>query len=91
VVGGGFGGMLGFELAGGVAATDRLFERMTLPTVAPSLGGTETLVTRPAATSHAGLTPDERRRQGIADALVRVSVGLEATADLVEDFAAALS
>ena len=88
---GGFGGMLGFELAGGVAATDRLFERMTLPAVAPSLGGTETLVTRPAATSHAGLTLDERRRQGIADALVRVSVGLEATADLVEDFAAALS
>lgn len=87
---GGFGGMLGFELAGGAAAAERLFERLTLAAHAPSLGGTETLVTRPATTSHAGLSPDARQRQGITDGLVRVSVGLESTADLIEDFGAAL-
>jgi len=87
---GGSGGMLGFELAGGAAAADALFTRLALAVNAPSLGGPETLVTRPAASSHAGLTPEERRRQGIGDALIRVSIGLESPADLIEDFAAAL-
>jgi cystathionine beta-lyase/cystathionine gamma-synthase len=87
---GGCGGMLGFELAGGAAAADALFTRLALAVNAPSLGGPETLVTRPAASSHAGLTPEERRRQGIGDALIRVSIGLESPADLIEDFAAAL-
>lgn len=87
---GGSGGMLGFELAGGAAAADALFARLALAVHAPSLGGPETLVTRPAASSHAGLSPEERRRQGISDALVRVSIGLESPADLIEDFAAAL-
>jgi len=87
---GGCGGMLGFELAGGAAAADALFSRLAIAVNAPSLGGPETLVTRPAASSHAGLTPDERRRQGISDALIRVSIGLESPADLIEDFAAAL-
>jgi len=48
-------------------------------------------VTRPAASSHAGLTPDERARIGISDSLVRVSVGLEAAEDLIEDFGKALA
>ncbi|HET9620348.1 MAG TPA: aminotransferase class I/II-fold pyridoxal phosphate-dependent enzyme [Kofleriaceae bacterium] len=86
----GAGGLLSFELAGGVAAVDRMLGRLTLPTVAPSLGGTETLITRPALTSHAGLDPEVRRRQGISDGLVRLSVGLEATDDLIEDFAGAI-
>jgi cystathionine beta-lyase/cystathionine gamma-synthase len=84
------GGLLSFELTGGVAAADQLFGRLTLPITAPSLGGPETLITRPATTSHAGLAPDVRRRQGISDGLIRLSVGLEATQDLIEDFAAAL-
>jgi cystathionine beta-lyase/cystathionine gamma-synthase len=50
------------------------------------LGGTESLVTRPATTSHAGLDPNDRRRLGIGDGLIRVSVGIEATADLLSDF-----
>jgi len=87
----GAGGMLSFELRGGVEAAERLFQRLALPVNAPSLGGPETLVTRPAITSHAGLSPEERRRQGIGDGLVRVSVGLEATEDLVEDFRQALA
>jgi cystathionine beta-lyase/cystathionine gamma-synthase len=86
----GSGGVLSFELAGGLPATEQMFQRLELPICAPSLGGAETLITRPATTSHAGLPPDIRRRQGITDTLVRLSVGLEATQDLIDDFAAAL-
>jgi cystathionine beta-lyase/cystathionine gamma-synthase len=86
----GMGGLFSFELAGGVAAANQLVPRLTLAIHAPSLGGPETLITRPATTSHAGLTPEVRRRQGITDGLVRLSVGLEATQDLIDDFAAAL-
>lgn len=86
----GFGGVLSFEVHGGVEAADRFLQRVTLPIVAPSLGGVETLVTRPATTSHAGLSPQERQRLGISDHLIRVSVGIEATEDLLEDFAQAL-
>jgi cystathionine gamma-synthase len=86
----GCGGLFSFELAGGLAAADRLFSRLTLPAIAPSLGGVETLVTRPATTSHAGLTAAHRRELGIGDGLVRVSVGIEATEDLVADFGGAL-
>lgn len=86
----GTGGMLSFELDGGAAAADQLFSRLTLPLSAPSLGGPETLITRPATISHAGLAPEVRRRQGITDGLIRLSVGLESTQDLIDDFAAAL-
>jgi cystathionine beta-lyase/cystathionine gamma-synthase len=87
----GFGGMLSFELAGGEDAARRLEETISIPIVAPSLGGVESLVTRPAATSHAGLTPDERREVGVSDGLVRMSVGIEGTEDLVADFGQALN
>lgn len=86
-----FGGMLSFEVRGDVAAADKVLSSMELAVSAPSLGGCETLMTRPATTSHAGLPPDERRRQGIADALIRVSVGLEAPEDLIADFGRVLS
>ncbi len=88
---GGFGAMLSFELEGGLAAVERLFSRLRLPIDAPSLGGPETLVTRPATTSHAGLDPDVRRGLGIGDDLVRMSVGLEHPEDLVADLRQALS
>ena len=87
----GFSGMLSFEIQGGVEETQRFLEKVTIPMVAPSLGGVETLITLPAITSHSGLTPEERRELGISDTLVRVSVGIEATEDLVEDFDQALS
>jgi cystathionine beta-lyase/cystathionine gamma-synthase len=86
----GRGGVLSFELAGGLRAVEQLFQRLEIPICAPSLGGPETLITRPATTSHAGLAAEVRRRQGITDGLVRLSVGLESTQDLIEDFAAAL-
>ena len=87
----GFGGMLSFELAGGEEAARRFEEAVTIPIVAPSLGGVESLITRPAATSHAGLTQDERLEVGVSDGLIRASVGIEGTADLVGDFEAALA
>lgn len=86
----GFGGMLSFELHGGAEATKRFIGRTTLPIKAPSLGGPETLLTQPSVTSHAGMSPEDRRKLGITDGLVRMSVGLEATEDIVADFAAAL-
>src|SRR5437870_3256553 len=84
------GAMLSFEPKGGAEAAERMFSRLTIPLHAPSLGGPETLVTRPAASSHVGLSPEERARIGISDALVRVSIGLEAPEDQIEDFDGAL-
>lgn len=86
----GFGGMLSFELHGGVPAATRFLQRVTIPIEAPSLGGVETLVIRPAVSSHAGLSAEARQRAGITDGLVRVSVGVEAIEDLIEDFESAL-
>lgn len=86
----GFGGMLSFRPRGGVQAAERLMSSLRLATVAPSLGGVETLITRPVLTSHAGLSPEERQRAGIDDDLVRVSCGIESAEDLVEDFRRAL-
>jgi cystathionine beta-lyase/cystathionine gamma-synthase len=87
----GAGGLVGFELHGGIAAAEELIARVAIPIHAPSLGGAETLITRPATTSHAGLPAEVRLRQGITDDLIRLSVGLEATADLMEDLGAALT
>ena len=87
----GFGGMLSFRASGGLDAVERFLKALTIPYVAPSLGGVETLVTRPAATSHAGMTPSARAEIGITDDLVRVSCGIEAAADLIADFDQALA
>jgi cystathionine beta-lyase/cystathionine gamma-synthase len=86
----GFGGMVSFELQGGVDVAEKFISRVTLPISAPSLGGVESLITRPATTSHSGMTAEERRRAGIADHLIRLSVGLEAADDLIKDFERAL-
>jgi cystathionine beta-lyase/cystathionine gamma-synthase len=85
-----FGGMLSFELRGGEKAAERLMDRVQLPVIAPSLGGLDTLLTRPARTSHRLLSVEERRRIGITDGLVRMSVGIEATDDLIDDLGRAL-
>jgi cystathionine beta-lyase/cystathionine gamma-synthase len=87
----GFGGVMSFELRGGVEAADRFIARVTLPICAPSLGGVESLITRPATTSHSGMTPEDRNRAGIADGLIRLSIGLESADDLIADFDAALA
>jgi cystathionine beta-lyase/cystathionine gamma-synthase len=87
----GFSGMLSFELKGGLDAAQRFLAAVTIPINAPSLGAVETLVTLPAVTSHAGMSPEERRGAGVADGLIRVSVGIEGTEDLLEDFRQALN
>jgi cystathionine beta-lyase/cystathionine gamma-synthase len=86
----GSSGMLSFEAAGGLEAANRFLDRVRIPVVAPSLGGVESLVTRPAATSHSGMAREDRERLGITDSLVRVSVGIESADDLIEDFGRAL-
>jgi cystathionine beta-lyase/cystathionine gamma-synthase len=86
----GFSGMLSFEVGGGTEAAERFMSKTTLPIIAPSLGGIETLLTRPSTTSHSGLSPEERGSLGISDSLIRMSVGIEATEDLIEDFDRAL-
>ncbi|HUO42004.1 MAG TPA: aminotransferase class I/II-fold pyridoxal phosphate-dependent enzyme [Methylomirabilota bacterium] len=86
----GFGGVLSFELKGGVVAAKEFMKKTTIPVKAPSLGGVETLLTLPSTTSHAGMRPEERQALGITDGLIRMSVGIEATEDIIEDFGTAL-
>ncbi|MBN9414608.1 cystathionine beta-lyase [bacterium SCN 62-11] len=86
----GFGGVLSFELPGSLTATQGFVNRLRLPLQAPSLGGVESLITRPAVTSHAGMTAEQRAAAGIRDGLVRFSVGLEDFEDLRQDFEQAL-
>ncbi|MCY3487219.1 MAG: aminotransferase class I/II-fold pyridoxal phosphate-dependent enzyme [Bacteroidetes bacterium] len=87
----GFSGMLSIELKGGLDATEKLMSRLQIPVYAPSLGGIESLMTRPAISSHAGLTPEEREAAGIRDFLLRISVGIEDCQDLIDDFEQALN
>ena len=86
----GFGGMLSLRLHGGEQAAQAMVDAVTLAYAAPSLGGVETLITRPAATSHAGMSPEDRDRLGITADLVRISSGIEGTQDLIGDIAQAL-
>ncbi|HEY6566972.1 MAG TPA: aminotransferase class I/II-fold pyridoxal phosphate-dependent enzyme [Actinomycetota bacterium] len=86
----GAGGMLAVEIAGGVEAGQRFCDALELAWVATSLGGTHTLVGHAASTTHRQMDPDARRAAGIADGLVRVSVGIEDGDDIVEDMARAL-
>jgi methionine-gamma-lyase len=87
----GFGGVLTFEVAGGVAAGRRVLERVRLASPAASLGGTKTLIVHPASITHTQLSREEREAAGITDGLLRVSVGIEDVEDLMADFEQALS
>ena len=87
----GFGAMLSFELAGGVAAVRRFAEAVEVITLAESLGGIETLVAHPATMTHAGMGAEARRAAGISDGLLRLSIGLEAEADLIADLETGLA
>ena len=86
----GFGGMLSFELTGGLDAAERLLQRVTIPIVAVSLGGVESLIILPAATAYANVEPAERLRLGVRDGLIRLSVGIEDTNELIDDLRQAL-
>ena len=86
----GFGAMLGLELAGGAAATDRFLGRLALVLHAASLGGVDTLVSEPRRTSHAHLSAEERAAVGVPDGFLRLSVGIEDADDLIADLEQAL-
>jgi cystathionine beta-lyase/cystathionine gamma-synthase len=81
-----FGGMLAFELDATTHESLRFMEALKLCTCAESLGSVETLITNPATASHCDLPQELRDRLGISDRLIRLSVGLEATQDLIADF-----
>jgi cystathionine gamma-synthase len=87
----GFGAMLSFDLAGGADAARRFVEAVRVFTLAESLGGVESLVAHPATMTHAGMGAEARAAAGIGDGLLRLSVGLEAEADLISDLKAALA
>jgi cystathionine beta-lyase/cystathionine gamma-synthase len=86
-----FGGMLSFELGSEAATPERVLRRLQLIRPAVSLGGVESLISSPMATSHAKLSADERQRIGISDTLLRLSVGIEHVEDLIADLDQALN
>jgi methionine-gamma-lyase len=86
----GSGGMLSFDVEGGVEAGRRFCDGVELAWIAASLGGTQTLVGHAASTTHRQLDAEARRAAGITDGLIRVSVGIEDPDDVVADFARAL-
>lgn len=86
----GFGAMLSFELAGGREAVKSFVEALRVFTLAESLGGVESLVAHPPTMTHAAMDPEARAIAGITDGLLRLSVGLEAEADLLADLSRAL-
>ena len=85
----GHGGMLSF-LIDGDATTAAVVDRLRVFSIAASLGSAESLVTQPITTTHHGLDPAERARRGIADSMVRLSIGLEDADDLIVDLTQAL-
>jgi cystathionine gamma-lyase len=86
----GFGGMISFVIRGGLDEARKLLERTKLFTLAESLGGVESLIEHPAIMTHASVPPETRKELGIADTLIRISVGIEDPADLIADLAQAL-
>lgn len=87
----GFGGVVSFEVAGDIKATSDFIDRLSIPYIAPSLGGTESLIEQPAYFSYYDLSSEERLAIGIKDNLVRYSLGIEDPEDIIEDFAASLA
>jgi len=86
-----FGGMATISLRGGLDAARMMLERVSLFTLAESLGGVESLIEHPGIMTHASVPPERRRALGVDDGLVRLSVGIEALDDLKADLASALA
>ncbi|MBK8346479.1 MAG: O-succinylhomoserine sulfhydrylase [Saprospiraceae bacterium] len=79
------GGMISFELNGGIEAGRRLINARKMMSLSANLGDTRTIITHPASSTHSKLSPEERAAAGISDGLVRLSVGLEHVDDIIED------
>ncbi|HIN86478.1 MAG TPA: PLP-dependent transferase [Myxococcales bacterium] len=86
----GFGGMISFELTGGLEAGRTLMNSLKLCALAESLGAVETMITHPATMTHADVPRDDRIARVLSDSLVRLSVGIEDPEDIIEDLAQAL-
>ena len=86
-----FGAMMSIELRGDLAAATRFVDHLKVFQLAASLGGVESLVSVPVASSHFGLTPAERAEAGVTEGMVRLSVGVEEAADLIADLDQALA
>jgi cystathionine gamma-lyase len=87
----GFGGIISVEIKGGLKKARRMLERCELFALAESLGGVESLIEHPAIMTHASVPPANRKRLGISDGLVRLSVGVEDISDLQRELSVALS
>jgi len=87
----GGGGVLSFEVEGSGADANRVAEALNLFTLAPSLGGVDSLVTIPVLTSHAMIAPELRKKMGVTEQMIRLSVGLEHVEDLIADLEKGLS
>lgn len=86
----GFGGMIAFEL-GTLEKAKSLLKKVRLCALAESLGGVETLISHPATMTHASIPPEERKKIGVTDGLVRLSVGIEDVEDILDDLKSALA
>ncbi|MEO0565575.1 MAG: PLP-dependent transferase, partial [Chloroflexota bacterium] len=86
----GFGGVVSFEVEGDMRRAGDFVDALRIPYIAPSLGGTESLVMQPAIVSYFGMTTEERLAVGIRDNLVRFAVGIEDTQDILDDLSQAL-
>jgi cystathionine gamma-synthase len=87
----GFGGVVSFEIDGDMKTTSTFIDRLHIPYIAPSLGGVETLIEQPALMSYFEMTSEDRSAIGIADQLVRLSLGVEDAEDLLADLEQALT
>jgi methionine-gamma-lyase len=81
-----FGGMLSFDLKGGLRAGERLMNRLRIATLGVSLGNVDSLIQHPASMTHVSVPPVQREKMGISDGLVRFSVGIENLDDILSDF-----
>ena len=87
----GAGGVLSFEVDGSGTDACRVAEGLSLFTLAPSLGGVDSLVTIPVLTSHAMIAPELRKKMGVTEQLIRLSVGVEHVDDLIADLEKSLA
>jgi cystathionine beta-lyase/cystathionine gamma-synthase len=86
----GYGGMVTIEVKGGLRNAVRVTDALRVAVNAMSLGGAETLVSIPVYSSHVNMSPNELRRHGVTPGMIRISVGVESIADILQDFAVAL-
>jgi methionine-gamma-lyase len=87
----GFGGMLSFELRGGFDAGVQLMQHLEIIALAVSLGNVDSLIQHPASMTHAAVSPEDRLKAGITDAMIRFSVGIETIEDVISDLDQGLS